>query len=833
MKFSNEKKQSLKPKVRYVFLMLTYLTPIFIFSGKSTANVTATPNMPLSHCYHWLDQRTKHYLDYKYSFAAHNNGEFSFYTDGANGAAAGAGIYCAKTPITSTEYGDRVIRIDFVPDVVETDVGGQHFCGYDGNFYPNKADCDAKSEDMHLYRPGIDWYVIRNPAAIKSWSANDNTLIADLENNKRGADVSIVAHLDLAIQAMKAEIAATGQKTYLNGNARLSLDKILKDKSKMEKIPPFTLITMVQIDKSVGLSDSAKKQLYNEQLKRAMKDSLLTYADFDNALTNNSELKPLLKNQLSDLKEAHIDDINLPVALILIDKLQVDMNESFVKVLWGKTLSSESSLETILATGFSENSIYKKLFSTSLPPAGTLLAQIKEVNYLYMLKLLDALANPTGPNLQAYVEGLLEKALKGNRPNKLIDVFTALKNPSLDKENALAACIENAAKNKFEGIDPLAAGVLIEKTGEAVRSKLAKYGEQLATLPLPLTTQLSYALLNDYKKGKLHVPATISQNKMLLKIVDRSIRERSLGTNTTNTYRLILSGLYSFFTKSTNDQVNAETNQDDSSQTVNPGVGAAGYQLYLQQQIRQLQAHARHGRQSRSDGDNSNDDETSQKETEIRNNSYAKASEFFSDLITHLKHPNDLSYAYAALQNASAFANRVRGKANNAGSGSDPSDSDGADQEERNSDRSYVYAHPIYKFLKDYQKGNPKIDSHFESIISTSLDTSVLVYLTQIARDSNNDKGLQDKATDLLKSTLEYLTSNDLKNYIESQEFKVSQAEKKLWKNAGIRGTKNPSDFCSYIDTFNEISNNLRSITGDTTEQAARSLKQYQADICK
>ena len=83
------------------------------------ANTRTDPAFPLSHCYHWLDSKAG-YLKFKYDYARANQNELTFFTTPAssNGSVAGLVFYCAKSPSESHTYGDRLIRIDFVEDVV-------------------------------------------------------------------------------------------------------------------------------------------------------------------------------------------------------------------------------------------------------------------------------------------------------------------------------------------------------------------------------------------------------------------------------------------------------------------------------------------------------------------------------------------------------------------------------------------------------------------------------------------------------------------------------------------------------------------------------------------
>ena len=98
-------------KIQFIVLMLL---PLMSFSPTSIANTKNDLHLPISHCYHWL---TPDHLEYKYKYANRTSGEITFYTSGGNGAAAGPGLYCAKSPSGSYSYGSRLIRLDLVEDL--------------------------------------------------------------------------------------------------------------------------------------------------------------------------------------------------------------------------------------------------------------------------------------------------------------------------------------------------------------------------------------------------------------------------------------------------------------------------------------------------------------------------------------------------------------------------------------------------------------------------------------------------------------------------------------------------------------------------------------------
>lgn len=155
-----------------------------LFMGLSAfANSGGTPDVPIGHCYHWLKQTYDGRLTQKYEYAKAHEGALSFESNATgNNAVEGRGLYCAKTPYGSTDYGDRIIRIDFVPSVV-MEVGGQKICGFDGNYYKSQSECERQPVDIKYSSEQNHWYVIKNPMAIASWSANSDQLISDLKNS--------------------------------------------------------------------------------------------------------------------------------------------------------------------------------------------------------------------------------------------------------------------------------------------------------------------------------------------------------------------------------------------------------------------------------------------------------------------------------------------------------------------------------------------------------------------------------------------------------------------------------------------------------------------------
>lgn len=261
------------------------------------------PHVPISHCYHWLNQASKNYLTFKYDFAKTNGDELTFFTTpgSSNGSVAGPGLYCGKSPADSYSYGDRVIRVDLVDDVVMLDEpAGIKYCGTKGVTSKTSAECAQKTWDIKFYHGGgignVAWYVIQNPMAIQSWSANNDVLENDLKANILLNDSSFKAHAEQTISFMNQERQLIGKKYFQNLNARASLiDLVVKDPAKLDSFPPLNVVSRVLMDQSGKLSTSTKLDLYRKFFPRSLKSNDTDFADVEQILsTAGSDLKDII-----------------------------------------------------------------------------------------------------------------------------------------------------------------------------------------------------------------------------------------------------------------------------------------------------------------------------------------------------------------------------------------------------------------------------------------------------------------------------------------------------------------------------------------------------------
>lgn len=269
---------------RLIFMLALLASSASVVQGATKHDEHA----PINHCYHWLDEGANKYLTYKYSWANNNDNELTFYTTPgtSNGSVAGPGLYCAKAPSGSYNYGNRLIRIDFVEDVVlYDDKSNIQYCGLAGETSRTSQECAEKNWDVKFFNGGgrgnAAWYVIQNPMAILSWSANSDALIADLNENIAVNDVEFKNHANATINAMKAERASMGEQIFYNANARISVvDLILNDPEKLNGIPPLNIVSRLIVSKDDRITTAEKEDTYKKYIFAALKSDELYYKDY-------------------------------------------------------------------------------------------------------------------------------------------------------------------------------------------------------------------------------------------------------------------------------------------------------------------------------------------------------------------------------------------------------------------------------------------------------------------------------------------------------------------------------------------------------------------------
>ncbi len=534
-------------------LLVLLLLPTLGFSNTKDAD-----HAPIGHCYHWLNEGSSKFLTYKYNYAKANAGELTFYTTGGNGAVAGPGLYCAKTPGDSYSYGDRVIRIEFVEDIVMLDEKtGLNHCGKKGNYYPTQAECQSKPWDIKFYYGGgkgqLAWYVIRNPQAVASWSANSDQLAADLNAEKTFEPGGYSIHADNTVTLMNAEKAATGgAKTFQNPNARLSIVKILNDPSKLAQIPPLTVISLVQNYQGNDLPDSQKGAIYTTQFQRAFRDTKLTFAD----VLNVTKVSPVIQTAfLSEIKKLDVSNLGLvnPVLVLqTIDKFDgsIVMTDLKIRELWKNAILSPGDMNSLVETDLQKDGRVAKALDTSMPTKTELKAGLKSYNLISLIRIMNKYVDSgSGPVLQDSFKYLLRDLIVGG--NSFADTFDKITNANLNKESALASVLvgDLLLAANMKTLDPITLGTALDRAEKGMDpTTLSNAQTKIMNLPISVdANKLTYQILEDIQEGKLALPKFYNETALMVKLLDRSIAERKVSKTPTNTFRMVMTGFFGYY----------------------------------------------------------------------------------------------------------------------------------------------------------------------------------------------------------------------------------------------------------------------------------------------
>lgn len=521
-------------------------------------NTISSIHAPISHCYHWLDQKNDGYLSDKYNFARNNNGSITFYTSPStsNGAIAGPGLYCAKSPVGSYGYGDRVIRLDFVDDIVLYDVkSGRKYCGLKGDYYSSQAECNSKPWDIKFYQGGgsgnTAWYVIRDPQAIRQWSANSKQVESDLNLNKQFANSAFQAHADKTIAAMISERSSIGELTIINNKARMNLIDILNDPEEMKEIPPLNLIARIQNYPGAKLGSLNKQEALETQANRALEDIHLEISDIKSAIGSESNLQRIFlsaANKMLNDQSLNLSKVNIiSIYLLLKESKSSILTEPKLVKIWKALLKSDNVFENLVSAQISDAKD-KEAFFKALPSVSEIGA-LKIESQFAILGLFNQFADTAKRAQQArpYIAEIFSNYLNEHIAY-FQQAFERIDNKTLDASAILNKLVAQYALNDFKGFDPVYMGLLIEKNLNSIGDeKLKSYTEQLSKLDLPLTKEETYKILADFTEDKISLPSFIKDAQFLLMLFDRSLKEQPASSSPTNIYRFILSGFYEYF----------------------------------------------------------------------------------------------------------------------------------------------------------------------------------------------------------------------------------------------------------------------------------------------
>lgn len=333
----------------FAFISLCATFATFLIATTAGAGTLNDPHFPISHCYHWLDEASDQYLSYKYSWADNNKNELTFHTTKrtSNGSVAGPGLYCAKSPVGSYGYGDRVIRVDFVDDVVlYDDTANIKYCGTAGETSRNSAKCANKAWDVKFFSGGgvgnKAWYVVRNPMAIQSWSANSDVLVRDLRDNISVSDSNFRVHAQNTIAAVLHERKSLGEQIFYNANARLNLiDIIINEPDKIDTIPPLSVVAGLAVSEDKRLSANEKSEMYKRLLRRALQSDEIEFSEYKELAEKDQEIGDLLLNAAMQ-KSSELDSHNGWAILQILKRRETldELNRSSLQLLIRDVMSN-------------------------------------------------------------------------------------------------------------------------------------------------------------------------------------------------------------------------------------------------------------------------------------------------------------------------------------------------------------------------------------------------------------------------------------------------------------------------------------------------------------
>jgi hypothetical protein len=527
-----------------IFISLFLLTVV-------TSAIAATRNdshLPISHCYHWLDQKNQNFLTYKYRYGDNNNGDVAFVA-GTNGAIAGPGLYCAKSPSGSYSYGDRVIRLELVDDIVMLDAtSGKKYCGHNGTFY-SQSECNKKPWDIKFYTGGgkgnSAWYVIKDPQAIARWSANSDQVITDLTSSKSLNPGGASTHFDLTIRAINHERSSNGgQKTYTNQNARMSILKILTKPTLLRQVPALTVISKVANVPDSDYSKSKKIKVYKTQFKRAISDSFLSFDDFKGVLKIDKIVKKTFVDLVSRLNTSELKKANLPVVMLSLEKYSTLSKSQAVK-LWNHALLGAGSFQLFIDEGVKASDTIGEAFASSIIQQINNIDQIQGHNFLPLISLMNSYA--TDSNFRtAYTnitEDLFVKAIANNASP--VTIFKNFTNKVINKKQVIQNSLHKYYTTQFVGLDLITVGHLAD-LAQLDASTMTNYSQIIQKMDIPASKIATYLIADDFQKGRITLPSMVSLPNYMTKLMQRALAERGM-KGMTNTYRFVFSDIFHYF----------------------------------------------------------------------------------------------------------------------------------------------------------------------------------------------------------------------------------------------------------------------------------------------
>lgn len=430
---------------RFVLILLSSLCSL-----TARGNTRRDQALPISHCYHWLNPA---YLEEKIKHANAKGGEISFYTTGAGGAQAGPGLYCAKSPSQSHTYGERVIRIDFVEDVVIQDEARsrRNYCGSSASSV-NEAACQSKEWDLKLYRDDIDYYVIKSPAAILRWTAASEQLLNDLAAEIQWGGSDFQAKAARLTETIRNEMKGKGDQIYWNPLARGGSTRLLVgDERALQGTSAIMLMNAV-MSLPAGHVVAAERLAWIRSLavQKIMVDDKIRWSDVEKFFRQDSDFRQRLWANLPTIVANRPGGarLNLAVGLALDGQDQLPQRTADQIV---DLILDAQNLSTELPPLRGQRRLVKALEEKIL----TQVQRLRESSDLKGLIQLSRFIDQRSMNNELVIE--LERHIKSLLPGEAdsqIFLFTdGSKIPIGNEKTFLNACLGQVYLNRFKGND--------------------------------------------------------------------------------------------------------------------------------------------------------------------------------------------------------------------------------------------------------------------------------------------------------------------------------------------------------------------------------------------
>ncbi len=535
---------------------LLIIISCLFWSGLSQAQI------PIKVCYHWLKERSTGVLTYKYNHAEKAKGELSFYN---SGGVAGNGLYCAGNLMSSSDYGDRVIRVELVEDTVFVSTPGRAHgrepktCGLNGKFYAQAEECQSKTWDVNYYDASSKWYVINSASqnAVFRWSANSDALIEDLKQAKLTYP-AYANRFQTAIDAIMAERNASGQKVFINSQARMQLWDILQDPARLANLSKLSLLSMISQNLDPRMTEAKRTELINKYMPIALKDESATFTEFSSAIAGNEKLTNAFKSNIAKISPNTLSSYNPLVIIGAIDngllKPQDALISSVMKLLMANQAAGDSTLKVF--KNLKADSVFKTKFFSLLPSPQKMAAELNEKSAISMLALLNLMATPQTEKAKEYAQVVIEKIMKSSDSQQFDLAFNSITNAALKKEEVVFELVNKTIvtlkdKNRKVEMDPISLALLVDKFSNKLGpQKIQELMNEIKELDLADSQTSAAEMLNQYVAGTVRLPNQLGFDWYSKQLLKKAIKQKEAGADI-NLYKFIESGLTAVYVKGT------------------------------------------------------------------------------------------------------------------------------------------------------------------------------------------------------------------------------------------------------------------------------------------